>query len=165
MRRGDGLETPETGRVVFPDHVKAALFDAQRGRCCYCGGAQQIRYMEIDHKKPVVRGGRSEMANLQLLCVACNMRKGIQTDKEFRRRYRRLMPKDGSVPMRPIAQVEFSEEILRVPASRAVRRLHRRRIDRNQRGWRLSLMTVVAVLAVLAVVLIAAARFGLPAPF
>ena len=165
MRRGDGPETPETGRVVFPDHVKAALFDAQGGRCCYCGRAQQIRYMEIDHKKPVIRGGRSETANLQLLCVACNMRKGIQTDKEFRRRYRRFMPKDGNVPVRPIAQVEFSEETLRVPASRAVRRLHRRRIDRNQRGWRPNRRTVVAVLAVLAVVLIAAARFGLPSPF
>ena len=121
--------------------------------------------MEIDHKKPVIRGGRNETANLQLLCVACNMRKGIQTDKEFRRRYRRFMPKDGSVPMRPIAQVEFSEETLRVPASRAVRRLHRRRIDRNQRGWRPNRRTVVAVLAVLAVVLIAAARFGLPELF
>ena len=165
MRRGDGPETPQPGGVVFPDHVKAALFDAQRGRCCYCGVAQQLRYMEIDHKKPVVRGGRSEMANLQLLCVACNMRKGIQTDKEFRRRYRRLMPKDGSVPMRPIAQTEFSEEILRVPASRVVRRLHRRRTDRYQRGWRSSPTTVAAVLVVLAVVLIAAARFGLPAPF
>ncbi len=113
----------------------------------------------------MVRGGRSETANLQLLCVACNMRKGIQTDKEFRRRYRRLMPKDGGVPMRQISQVEFSEETRRVPASRAVRRLHRRRLDRNQRGWRPNGLTVAAMLTVLAVVLIAAARFGLPAPF
>ena len=113
MSRGDGSNNPGRRRVVFPRHVKNALFRAQKGRCSYCGRTHRIRYLEIDHKFPSSRGGGNQIDNLQLLCTPCNMRKGIQSDQEFRRRYHRLLPRDGSIPVSPIPQEEFSDETQR----------------------------------------------------
>ena len=115
------------GRVVFPRGVKNALFRSQRGKCRYCGRLHRIGYLEIDHKWPVSRGGGNEMENLQLLCVPCNMRKGIQTDEEFRDRYWRLLPDDGGIPDAAIPQDVFSDETQRTRAASKVRGIYRRR--------------------------------------
>jgi len=32
--------------------------------------------MEIDHMKPISKGGKTELRNLQLLCQKCNRQKG-----------------------------------------------------------------------------------------
>ena len=100
-------------RVIFPRSVKNQLFTAQRGKCSYCGHTHRMRYLEIDHKYPFSRGGGDEIDNLQLLCISCNMRKGIQSDEEFRYRYQRLLPADGSIPHPPIPQDYFSDETQR----------------------------------------------------
>ncbi len=41
--------------------------------CAYC---KSKRKLLIDHIKPLVRGGLTEMRNLQLLCFSCNSKKG-----------------------------------------------------------------------------------------
>ena len=48
--------------------------------------------MDIDHMIPVIRGGSNDESNLQVICRPCNLRKGLQTDEEFRERYARLVP-------------------------------------------------------------------------
>ena len=102
----DGV--PPIGRIIFPRNVKSRLFHMQRGKCLYCGRTLRIGSLEIDHKFPVSRGGGNEWSNLQLLCIPCNMRKGIQSDAEFRRRYRTLVPRDGSSPIPPVPQADFN---------------------------------------------------------
>ena len=129
-------DVPAYGRVVFPARVRNALFVEQRGRCRYCGRRMSNRQLEIDHKWPVSRNGGNEFSNLQLLCTACNLRKGIQTDEEFRHRYWRLMPPDGSIPDPPIRQELFTAETQYTRASPTVRGLHRERFERaRQRRW------------------------------
>ena len=130
--RTDGL--PDAGRIVLPHRVKQALFREQRGRCRYCGLTHRIGHLEIDHKWPVSRGGGNDMSNLQLLCRACNMRKGIQTDQEFRRRYGRLMPADGGIPNPPVSQAQFAGETQRTRAAPNVRRIYHRRFSKYRRG-------------------------------
>lgn len=88
-----------------------------------------MRYLEIDHKYPFSRGGGDEIDNLQLLCTPCNMRKGIQSDEEFRYRYRRLLPADGSIPNPQIPQDVFSTETQYTKASHEVRAIYRERFD------------------------------------
>lgn len=45
--------------------------------CCLCGGtAKDGMRLEIDHKKPVARGGTSHEDNLWTLCFECNRGKG-----------------------------------------------------------------------------------------
>ena len=127
---------PARGRVVFPARVRNALFIEQRGRCRYCGRRMSNRQLEIDHKWPVSRNGGNERANLQLLCTACNLRKGIQTDEEFRDRYWRLLPADESIPDPPIEQEEFAAETRRTRASPTVRGIYRKRFETaRQRHW------------------------------
>ena len=127
---------PEYGRVAFPPRVRNALFIEQRGRCRYCGRRMSNRQLEIDHKWPVSRNGDNELTNLQLLCTACNLRKGIQTDEEFRERYWRLLPPNGSVPDPPIRQELFTRETQYTRASPTVRGLYRERFEEaRRRRW------------------------------
>ncbi len=131
-----GGDLPQRGRIIFPARVRHALFVEQQGRCRYCGRRMSSRYLEIDHKWPVSRNGGDELANLQLLCTACNLRKGIQTDEEFRSRYWRLLPRDEAIPNPPIPQTAFSEETRRTRASRTVRSIYRDRFEHARRRRR-----------------------------
>ncbi len=42
------------------------------GRCYYCGGSFPPKTLSMDHKTPIVRGGRSTKNNLVPCCKACN---------------------------------------------------------------------------------------------
>lgn len=156
VRLGGRSNDSDTGRIVFPRSVKHQLFMAQKGRCSYCGRTHRTRYLEIDHKHPVSRGGGNEIGNLQLLCTPCNMRKGIQTDEEFRHRYRRLLPADDSVPHHPIPQDEFTAETQRTRASREVRGIYHERFSayrRSQDGGFGFLLATAALVIIVATVL------------
>lgn len=110
-RSGERTIKP-TDRVTFPRELKERLHEKQQRRCMYCGVQGGTSKFQIDHMDPVVRGGSNEESNLQLLCGSCNLRKGIQTDQEFRKRYRRLLPatraRTPKPPQRRIQQSEFS---------------------------------------------------------
>ncbi len=148
--REDG-DIPARGRIIFPPRVKNALFIQQRGRCRYCGRRMSNRYLEIDHKWPVSRNGGNEQANLQLLCASCNLRKGIQTDAEFRERYWRLLPPDGGIPDPPIGQELFTQETKYTRASPDVRSIYRNRfrLARNRRQPAGCLIAALALAVVL----------------
>ena len=61
----------------------AKLYDAlvlrDGERCKYC---KSKRRLLIDHRKPLVQGGFTEMGNLQLLCFSCNSEKGAKFTEE-----------------------------------------------------------------------------------
>ena len=157
MPWGDSSNDSGRRRVVIPRRVKTALFTVQKGRCSYCGRTHRIRYLEIDHKHPFSRGGGDEIDNLQLLCISCNMRKGILSDEEFRRRYQRLLPADGSIPDPPITQDDFADETQRTRAPQAVRAIYHERFSayrQSQRGgW--GLLAAAVALIPLALALLA----------
>ncbi len=85
------------------------------------------------------------------------MRKGIQSDEEFRRRYGRLLPVDGTIPCQPISQEDFADETQRTRASREVRAIYRERFSayrESQRGG-CGLLVSTAVLVGIVLVLVA----------
>ena len=52
--------------------VRQTIFERDGCICQLCGSDVQP---QCDHKKPVVRGGESDIENLQTLCQQCNIKK------------------------------------------------------------------------------------------
>ena len=55
----------------------------QAGRCGYCDAATPPDQLTMDHRIPLVRGGRSIKANLVPACRACNAAKKHWLPTEF----------------------------------------------------------------------------------
>ena len=143
-----------TERVPWPRGLKRKLMRRQNNTCAYCGHRRISSSMEIDHITPVVRGGSNDESNLQVICRPCNMRKGIQTDEEFRTRYARLVPQRRLTPPgRRISQSEFTAETRRTIQTDTVRHFRRTRfISRRQKinGGCLILGIVIGLVTVFA---------------
>lgn len=58
----------------IPEHVKAAVFKRDGGKCRQCG--YDGEYIEYDHIHPRSKGGQNTVENIQLLCRKCNLKKG-----------------------------------------------------------------------------------------
>ena len=128
IRRHNERTIQPTKRVSWPQGLKRELMRRQDSTCAYCGNRRIARNLEIDHMYPVVRGGSNDKDNLQVLCRPCNQRKGMQTDEEFRHRYRRIVPRRRlTPPKKPVPQSRFSEETERTAEAPAVWKFRRTR--------------------------------------
>ena len=126
--RSDERPVRPTKRVYWPYGLKQELTQRQGNTCAYCGRQLPVRAFEIDHMMPVYRGGSNEKENLQVLCRPCNKRKGIQSDKEFRTRYSRLIPPEPlTPPSRRISHDEFRAETERTSESDTLRKFRKSR--------------------------------------
>ena len=56
----------------IPQDVKNAVWQRDRGKCVQCGATS---YLEFDHIIPHTKGGANTVANVQLLCRNCNLKK------------------------------------------------------------------------------------------
>jgi hypothetical protein len=65
-----------TRREAIPVHVKLALL-SEPYRCSYPGCKVRDK-LEIDHRRPVKRGGSSHRENLRWLCIKHNRTKGAR---------------------------------------------------------------------------------------
>ena len=121
---------PRTRRGSISAAVRRGISARQGNLCMYCGVALlrlNVSQRHIDHKDPVERGGPDVEDNMQALCGRCNSRKGVQTDGEFRERYRELMGgcRPGMPPTARIPQISFvgvSKKTRRLASTEAARR-------------------------------------------
>jgi 5-methylcytosine-specific restriction endonuclease McrA len=60
---------------IIPQDVKIAVSARDGGRCRKCGSSEKLHF---DHVIPVSKGGANTVANIQLLCGACNRAKGAK---------------------------------------------------------------------------------------
>lgn len=68
-------------RVNIPEWCKEAVFFREKGRCCLCGTditalLRTGNQKHYDHMVPLFYGGINDVSNIQLLCSACNLKKG-----------------------------------------------------------------------------------------
>ncbi len=68
--------TTRTTRKKFSRAVEKAIWDKYKHRCAICGVHTGFSYGEIDHIKPLAKGGSNSVGNLQWLCHRCNKLKG-----------------------------------------------------------------------------------------
>lgn len=59
-------------RIPFTRKEKLAVWAKYNYECNYCG---RLYDLQIDHIRPVSKGGTNHPDNLQLLCRSCNMKK------------------------------------------------------------------------------------------
>lgn len=52
-------------------------------KCYYCGEGFPVDQMTMDHKVPIIRGGKSVRGNLVPCCKTCNIEKGFMTSVEW----------------------------------------------------------------------------------
>jgi 5-methylcytosine-specific restriction endonuclease McrA len=64
------------------DKNKLYMMIKNTKKCYYCGTLLNGKY-EIDHKKPLSRGGDNKIENIAITCVFCNRSKGFKTENEF----------------------------------------------------------------------------------
>jgi 5-methylcytosine-specific restriction endonuclease McrA len=99
MTEGAGLRASDAV-FIYPrqrKRVKATLFTAQAGRCCYCGRAIDLapkswgignpapdHFATLEHLQRVADGGRSTRDNLALACFRCNTTRGDLNWCEFK---------------------------------------------------------------------------------
>lgn len=70
----DAICRVERGKVS--NKMRFSIYKRDGYRCRICGRTQSSDYLEIDHIKPISKGGKSTYDNLQTLCRRCNKEKG-----------------------------------------------------------------------------------------
>ncbi len=151
---GQGDRKIKPTQRVSLDKYRSRLFKDQDGKCRYCGAPKRKANFQIDHIDPVVMGGSNDYENLQLLCPPCNQRKGIQSDAEFRQRYKSLLPTRKRIPPSVIPQERFKAVTRKTTESERVKAFRKTKYwsprDRIRGG---SIGTAVAVFVVLLILL------------
>ena len=64
-------------RKAIPIAVRQEVLASNNGQCVACGSSDDI---QVDHIRPVSRGGCNSRSNLQPMCSTCNLRKGNRLD-------------------------------------------------------------------------------------
>ena len=151
---GQGDRKIKPTQRVSLDKYRSRLFKDQGGKCRYCGASKRKANFQVDHIDPVVTGGSNDYENLQLLCPPCNQRKGIQSDAEFRHRYKSLLPARKRIPPSVISQDRFKAVTRKTTESERVKAFRKTKYwsprDRIRGG---SIGTAVAVFVVLLILL------------
>lgn len=70
----DSICRVERGKVS--NKMRFAIYKRDGYRCRYCGASNKFAELEVDHIKPIAKGGKSTYDNLQTLCHRCNVKKG-----------------------------------------------------------------------------------------
>lgn len=62
-------------RKLMTSELRAQIIERDNKICQICGKTCQNNEIEIDHIKPISKGGKTAPSNLQVLCVTCNRKK------------------------------------------------------------------------------------------
>lgn len=63
---------PYNERVVTSSRVRFAVLKRDGFKCRYCGKSSKDTILEVDHRVPVSKAGKSTMDNLITSCIRCN---------------------------------------------------------------------------------------------
>lgn len=73
------MDTDGNARRSIPKGVRFDVFKRDSFKCQYCGSAAPDVLLEIDHIRPVSKGGTNDTTNLITACPACNSGKSDKT--------------------------------------------------------------------------------------
>jgi len=67
-----------------PDSLRYRVLKEGKQRCALCGITARESVLDVDHIIPRSKGGKNDVANLQVLCSKCNRSKRDLDDTDFR---------------------------------------------------------------------------------
>lgn len=67
------------------DVLRLRVLEESSGRCALCGATKNDTPLHVDHIKPRSKGGKTEYANLQVLCARCNQAKSNKSANDYRK--------------------------------------------------------------------------------
>lgn len=70
---------------AFRESEKKTAFAKQKGKCPMCEGIFEYDQMAGDHILPWSKGGKTELSNLQMLCIDCNLKKSSKSSKSAKK--------------------------------------------------------------------------------
>ena len=78
------------GRKKVSEDKRFSVADRDEWRCVYCDRKvyddnRDGKSLNIDHRRPVSKGGSNRKRNLQATCARCNKEKGDKTHKQYMR--------------------------------------------------------------------------------
>lgn len=76
----------------------AAILDACGRRCLACGATEQTAKLTVDHVVPLAVGGSNDPANIQVLCMSCNVSKATRSTDYRDDQLRTALSAIGSAP-------------------------------------------------------------------
>ena len=76
---GFAHEKPRNKREPTPGSFRNEVIETQNKKCKKCGNELDLRVTHIGHIRPVEKGGKTVLENLQALCLNCH---GIKTHTE-----------------------------------------------------------------------------------
>ena len=83
IARTDIPHRTDLGKIPNYRTHRHTLYGRQEGHCNGCQVHFPFRNMTVDHIVPQSKGGMDHLDNLQLLCGACNSKKGILSQPEL----------------------------------------------------------------------------------
>lgn len=94
-------ETSRRSTAEFPAEVVALVTEAQGGKFCQACHEQGLRTplsepLELDHKRPLARGGDNGYRNLRWLCRGHNRGRGARTRVTNTPPWARKQRRDGT---------------------------------------------------------------------
>jgi len=72
-------------RRKIPKKERQRVYEKFGGRCAYCGQPITYKEMQVEHMKPLARGGVDSEENYMPACRICNYYKHTLTLEEFRK--------------------------------------------------------------------------------
>lgn len=85
---GGLFERKDTRRLFTAEQRRLLWNGEQRPACCQCGVALSWTNFQVDHVKAHSRGGKTAVANAELICQPCNAKKGARRPGTGRARAR-----------------------------------------------------------------------------
>jgi len=68
---------------IDSNDIRKMFYDIYGKECKYCEKKLNFRTIACDHIVPLSKGGPTTIENLQLICKACNTRKGPLDEEDF----------------------------------------------------------------------------------
>lgn len=107
----ESSEKPESKRKIkhkqFSNRKRRSIYEKTEGHCYLCGELVRYNFFEVEHKKPLSKGGTDELDNLYCSCRKCNTIKRDICYEEFMEKISQIFMHQMKIQSRDNLRLKF----------------------------------------------------------